>query len=316
MDFIKVPARNALWRLAPAVYRELQVPLAQEFSIAIVTADSPLALRAAASTASAALTWQHVTDVPAAFVADPFLCRDRGRWYLYFEVMNLLTRRGEIAVAVSDDDAATWEYQRIILAEPWHLSYPYVFDWEGTHYMIPESGQKRAVCLYRAAPFPDRWQCVANLLEGDRYADSSIFRYQDSWWLFTYTGVDPAQPVLRLFCADELFGPWREHPASPIRTCDPRYARPAGRVIDVGGTLIRFAQDSYPVYGRRVFAHAITTLTRSEYADELVGDGPVLDAGTQPWNQDGMHHIDAHLRADGSWIACVDGFRRREPGKP
>ena len=39
----------------------------------------------------------------------------------------------------------------IVLAEPFHLSYPYVFEWQGSHYMIPESGAAKSVRLYRAS---------------------------------------------------------------------------------------------------------------------------------------------------------------------
>ncbi len=115
-------------------------------------------------------------------------------------------------------------------------------------------------------------------------------------------------PVLRLYFADKPTGPWREHPSSPIREGDRHFARPGGRVVAVDGTPVRFTQDIYPVYGSSVSAFAITKLTRTEYQEERVGDGPVLAAGSGAWNRQGMHHIDAHRRADGSWIACVDGF--------
>ena len=44
-------------------------------------------------------------------------------------------------------------------------------------------------------------------------------------------------------------------------------------------------------------------------------DRPILAAGDTRWNHHGMHHIDAHLRRDGSWIACVDGFWSNVPAK-
>jgi len=34
---------------------------------------------------------------------------------------------------------------------------------------------------------------------------------------------------------------------------------------------------------------------------------PILSAGTEPWRQQGMHHIDPHF-IDGQWFACVDGW--------
>ena len=202
-----------------------------------------------------------------------------------------------------------WEYQRIVLTEPFHLSYPYVFSWEGAYYMIPEGSLGGCVTLYRAESFPNRWVRVGNLLEGRRYVDSSILRYGDTWWLFTDSGVDLAHPVLRLYFSHQLLGPWQEHPSSPIRTDDPHFTRPAGRLVVVDGIPIRFAQDVYPVYGASVSAFAITKLTATEYEERPVRDRPILSAGSARWNMHGMHHIDAHERPDGSWIACVDGFK-------
>jgi hypothetical protein len=305
--------RHLLWRLLPTLYRRLQKQgtCPQEFSIGMAVGDSPLALRLPYWLSNPVLTHRSVTDVPAVIVADPFMCRDEDDkcWYLFFEVVNHLNGRGEIGLAVSDD-AMVWEYQRIVLAEPFHLSYPYVFRWNSTYYMIPERSRGGGVALYRAENFPDRWVPVANLLEGNRYVDSSILRYDDKWWLFTDAGVDVAHPVLRLYFADRLEGPWQEHPASPLRENDPHFTRPAGRLIVVDGMPIRFAQDVYPTYGASVSAFAITKLTTTEYEERPASDRPILAAGSERWNSHGMHHIDAHRRADGSWIACVDGFIR------
>ena len=44
------------------------------------------------------------------------VCQD-GRWYLFFEVMNQDSDRGEIGLALSDD-GIHWEYSRIVLVEP------------------------------------------------------------------------------------------------------------------------------------------------------------------------------------------------------
>jgi len=303
-------AKHLVWRFARPVYRRMQRRAQQEFSIGIAIGDSPLALQLPASLMNPVLTRHHVTDVPATLVADPFMCQDNGRWYLFFEVVNGLTHKGEIGLAVSSDGMA-WEYQRIVLVEPFHLSYPQVFEWKGAYYMIPEGSGGGSVRLYSDAKLPHEWQRVGNLLEGKRYADSSILFYRDKWWLFTDAGADPANPVLRLYFSDDLVGPWQEHPLSPVRQ-DPHFTRPAGRIVVVDDTPIRFAQDIYPVYGSSVSAFAITNLTPTDYEERRLSDRPILAAGPALWNRHGMHHVDAHLRRDGSWIACVDGFHSNE----
>lgn len=304
--------KQLLWRSAPTVYRRARGLPRQEFSIGILAGPSPFELRPLPSVANPVLMRDHVTDVPAMMVADPFMCRRGERWYMFFEVIDHVTRKGKIGLAVSRD-ALHWEYQRIVLSEPFHLSYPCVFEWQSEYFMIPESSHDGTVRLYRATDFPERWAHVATLLEGGRYVDSSILHHDDHWWLLTEAGEDAGHPLLRLFHARELFGPWREHPSSPIVSGNLHIARPGGSVILVDGMPVRFAQDLYPTYGSKVHAFAITKLTPTEYEERPAAQREVLAAGSEEWNRDGMHHVDAHRQPDGTWIACVDGCRFNGP---
>ena len=110
--------------------------------------------------------------------------------------------------------------------------------------------------LYRAARFPDRWEPVADLIEG-HHADPSVFRARNAWWMFSCTPPGENE-TLRLFRSDSLTGRWSEHPRSPVVAGDPHIARPAGRVVSWGGRPIRFAQDCRPRYGLQVRAFRIT----------------------------------------------------------
>ena len=107
-----------------------------------------------------------------------------GTWYMFFEVMNEQSGRGEIGLAVSQD-ALQWRYQQIVLREPFHLSYPYMFEWQNAYYMVPETYQAKSVRLYKAMDFPTRWTLVGTLLDGDDFVDPTIFYFKDHWWLLT-----------------------------------------------------------------------------------------------------------------------------------
>ena len=115
------------------------------------------------------LTAADVDDLAAEFVADPFLFRRDGRWYLFFEALQAGTGRGVIGLAVSDD-ARSWSYQGVVLQEEFHLSYPHVFAHGNEVYMTPETLALGCVVLYRADPFPERWRREAELVAG-RAAD-------------------------------------------------------------------------------------------------------------------------------------------------
>ena len=271
--------------------------MSEVWSIAIYRGASPWTL----SPTGVVLSGRDVTDIDAASVADPFLIHRDGRWFLFFEVIPRGNHRGGVIAVAESEDAVHWRYGGVVLREPFHLSYPHVFDWEGAMYMTPENSS--AIRLYRAAGFPGAWIHAADLLSIEG-ADPTPFRYDGRWWLFTYIGPD----TLRLFFSEELLGPYREHPSSPIVVDDAR-ARPAGRVIVHDGSPIRFAQVGRPTYGTAVRAFRITELTASSYREEEAVAVPLLTASGIGWNANGMHHVDAHLLPDGTWIAAVDGKR-------
>jgi hypothetical protein len=275
------------------------------WSIGIYTGESPFQLGAPRGVENPVLTRESVKDVRAAFVADPFMWRGAEGWTMFFEVLNRENERGEIGLATSVD-GLEWSYRQIVLAEPFHLSYPYVFEWDGEHYMIPETLGAGAVRLYRAEEFPTRWALVCSLVEAS-CADPSIFRYGEKWWMFACS--TPYQhDTLRLYHADDLKGPWAEHPSSPIVERDKHTARPGGRVLVLDDRIIRFAQDCVPRYGTQLRAFEITELTTGSYVERESQSSPVLTASGSGWNALGMHQVDAHMLPGGLWLACVDGF--------
>jgi hypothetical protein len=285
-------------------YDALVNAMPKAWSIGIYVGSSPFHFLPATGIANPVLSRSDVSDVPASFVADPFMIRSGDGWQMFFEVKNILTKKGEIGLAVSKH-GFEWTYSQIVLAEPFHLSYPYVFEFDCDYYMIPETLQAERIRLYKAACFPTRWLHVADLINGT-FADPSIFRFDGRWWLFACSAPFE-HDVLRLFFADDLLGPWIEHPKSPVIKSNPHIARPAGRVVMLHSHMIRYAQDCYPKYGAQVRAFEILELSPASYREEESAESPVLIHGESSWNGQGMHHIDPHLNADGSWIACVDG---------
>ena len=285
--------------------------LPRAWSIGIYIGPSPFNLSPAPGINNPVLSSSDVTDVPAGFLADPFMVLRNGVWHMFFEVLNKQTARGEIGLATSDN-GFDWMYQQIVLAEPFHLSYPYVFEYDNEFYMVPETLQAAAVCLYKAEEFPWRWRYVGRLVQGS-CADPSILYFEERWWMFTCS-TPYEHDTLRLYFADNLMGPWIEHPASPIVEGNKHNARPAGRILEFDDRIIRFAQDCVPEYGTQIRAFEISKLTSSDYVERENDQSPVLTASGNGWNSLGMHHIDAHVVANGQWIACVDGLEHAANG--
>ena len=275
------------------------------WSIGIYTGDSPFNLKPSAQIRNPVLTRASVTDVPTEFVADPFMLDG----HMFFEVLRADTQRGEIGLATSTN-GCDWTYQQIVLREEFHLSYPYVFKWQDVRYMIPETLGANAAWLYQADEFPLHWSRKAKLIDGP-CADPSIVRCNDLWWLFVCP-MPYRHDTLKLYFAEELTGPWREHPRSPIVRGDKCRARPAGRMLTLNDRVIRFAQDCVPQYGTRVRAFDILELTTTTYVEVENTASPILQPSGNGWNANGMHHVDAHQQPDGTWRACVDGFKRTD----
>jgi len=269
------------------------------------------------------LTRRVVTDRPAKFVADPFIVLptgevgDHSRWLMFFEVQSDGPGEdGDIALATSSD-AITWHYSGVVLDEPFHLSYPYVFHYQERWFMIPETGQRGQVRLYEALNFPSGWVLSSVLLDGGiQWLDPSIVRHDGRWYMMV---VGKPSTELRLYHSDDLFSGWREHPASPIAR-GAGVTRPAGRILQQETTahgkpqLYRFAQDNIKEYGHAVEAFHIVTLTGSEYQEMRVLDHPVLQGSglndkvqVSAWNENNMHHIDVQQLHNGDFIAAVDG---------
>jgi hypothetical protein len=158
--------------------------------------------------------------------------------------------------------------------------------------------------LYKATNFPYEWELSSTLID-DFGIDSTLFRYDNKWWMFaTRPGLDGS---LFLLYADDLYGPWREHPKNPVIAGDLSLSRPGGRsfVFD-GDRIIRIAQKGDVRYGEQVRAFEVVLLSESEYEEQEVTESPILTEGTG-WNETGMHHFDPWWTAGGYWLSAVDG---------
>ncbi|MBM3223430.1 MAG: hypothetical protein FJZ47_06485 [Candidatus Tectomicrobia bacterium] len=280
------------------------------WSIGLYSGDSPLTMTPADGIVNPVLTAAHVTDIPATFVADPFLLHVEPTWYMFFEVMHMVWQRGVIGLATSAD-RYHWQYAGVVLQEDFHLSYPYVFAWQGAYYMVPETLEAHAIRVYRAVDFPITWACVAEVLAG-QYADPSLVQADGLWWMFVCS-TPFEHDTLCLYYADTLLGPWRAHPQNPLIQGDAHTARPGGRVTWFGDRLIRYAQDDAPFYGKQVRAFEITTLTTTQYGERELPASPVLQPSGAGWNAKGMHHIDPHRLNAAHWFASVDGHYEERP---
>lgn len=288
-------------------YREIRNRLfpradTKKFKIRITRGDSPLDLNALDGPEAQSITPEFVTDFDALIVADPFLFKHEEKLWLFFEAVDRTSGKGILSAAFSED-GNTWTYHGKVLEESFHLSYPQVFEHGGEIWMIPETVANLSVRLYKAHNFPDEWEFESTLLTGHRYCDSTVFRHNKKWMMFSSDG----NSILNLFYADELTGPWIMHPSSPIVHRNFCSGRCGGRVICDSGRLLRIAQDSERYYGHSLRAFNITELDEKNYREVETENSPILTPSPGTWRPFGCHHLDS-MEHDGRWLIASDGF--------
>lgn len=243
----------------------------------------------------------HVTLVAPGrnYWADPFPLLDGEQKYLFVEEFLDGSCKGVISCLELQGTQAA-KHHGIVLEEPFHLSYPQVFRWEGKWRMTVESCEADRVSVYETDAFPGGWKRVADLIQGRLCVDPTLHHHQGHWYLFgnvSESGGNPSDELF-LFVADQLEGPYRAHPANPIVT-DVRRARPAGRLFLDGERLIRPAQCCAPIYGSAVVFNEVLELTPETYIEKPVSRldpswSSSLD-GCHTYNRDGdLEVLDAH----------------------
>jgi hypothetical protein len=206
------------------------------------------------------------------FYADPFLIERNGRSYLFFEDYRFSSRKGLISCCELDRQGIC-SAPRVVLERAYHLSYPFLFTWQGETYMIPETRENGTIEMYRASDFPYSWVREAVLMSGIEATDTTLLQHQNRWWLFTAGVLDHAAPekTLCLFFADSPWGPWSAHPKNPI-VSDVCHARPAGCLYFEDGQLIRPGQNCSKGYGYAVELHRVDVLSETEYRETPLGN--------------------------------------------
>jgi hypothetical protein len=192
-----------------------------------------------------------------------------------------------------------------LLEKPYHLSYPFVFEWNGQQFLIPESAENRTVELYRFSKFPTDVEFVHNLAEDVSLYDATLVEHEGLWWMFAnarpHEDASDRDELCVFFAEHPMSRTWRPHPMNPI-VSDVRTARPAGRIYSKDGTMLRPAQNSSVRYGFGINICRIVELTTTHYREEVIEElspkwSPAID-GLHTMNRcDNFTVIDARRRA-------------------
>jgi hypothetical protein len=226
--------------------------------------------------------------------ADPFPFEHKGRTYIFFEQF-ADDGPGIISCTELYSNGTLGESQPV-LKRDYHLSYPFLFEWRGDIYLLPETWANRTVEVYGAVDFPRRWELAGVLLRNVTAVDPTILEHNGKLCLFAagLGGPGTEWSELSLFFAESLFLEWHSHPKNPI-VRDVRRARPAGRLFFQNGHLIRPGQDCSQGYGHAISFNRVDVLSETDYREIPVGTVlpnwmPRLCA-THTFNQQGDYSV-------------------------
>ncbi|MCS5489031.1 glucosamine inositolphosphorylceramide transferase family protein [Algoriphagus limi] len=204
------------------------------------------------------------------FWADPFPVEKGEETWVFYEEFDAKKNKGRICVGKWDGKSLI--DRTVALEENWHLSYPFIWEENGSFYLIPESGEADNLFIYEAVDFPYTWKNLGLFFQGEAF-DPTIIKTDEGYWLFVnqrpHTGASPFVELNAYFSKSLLKPQWEAHAANPI-VSDVRSSRPAGRIFEWEGKLYRPAQDSGKRYGHRIKIQEIQELTLKSYLEKTV----------------------------------------------
>jgi hypothetical protein len=239
------------------------------------------------------------------FLADPFTINVEGVDYLFVEEFGFDSQKGVISAYRVDEHGA--ERIGVVLEEPYHLSFPFVFQHDGDIYMVPESGSDRSIRLYGTSSFPSEWSEVKVLMSDVPAVDTVIFEHDSLWWMLTtIQGEGPAlnNAELHAFYATDPLGDWTPHKKNPV-VMNALKGRNGGFLRDIDGTPCRVAQvPGFTFYGAASEIYRIEEISPENYRERLL-------RRVQPDffpKLDGTHHL--HCRDE---LTVYDFMRVERP---
>ncbi|MEE9309598.1 MAG: hypothetical protein V3U64_01115, partial [Cocleimonas sp.] len=215
--------------------------------------------------------WRKLIPDSKVFQADPFIVFKDDKYFVFYEELKFEDYHGYLMVAELDLTNNKLINEKIILQLEHHLSFPNVFEENGTYYMIPECGDSGRVDLYECTDFPYQWERKQTLLDDIEAVDTTPLKTDNGWYLFTTEitkGAD-CNDELSIYKSADLFNaPFTKLYDEPVIS-DVTNARMAGHFIRRNGELFRVSQNCGKRYGYQANVNKVLQI-EGGYKEALV----------------------------------------------
>ena len=212
-----------------------------------------------------------IKNPPNHFLADPFIVSTENGNYCFVEDYDYRISRGCISVYKLTETGSEKIGEAIV--EPFHMSYPYIFEYGSKYYMCPETCEKKEIRLYECEGFPLKWKLKKSIMSDISAVDSTIFEKDGLWWLFTNiepTNVgDHCSELYIYFSKDPLNDNWTPHPMNPVFV-DSTKARMGGILFDEGSVYRVSQRQGFNMYGKSSAINRIINLSKTDYIESMV----------------------------------------------
>lgn len=179
------------------------------------------------------------------WAADPFIVEYQGDIYIFAEVWQQCRNKGAIGYCKYDFKKARFGKWKIVINEPYHLSYPCIYEFNNEFWMCPESGNAEEIGFYECIEFPNKWKKVKVIYQEGQYVDTTYFRVNNNAYAMTLK-IEKEQELLQIFELDEE-GDVVNIYSNIVN--DSKLARPGGKIVKEEGKLYRIGQIGEPHYG-------------------------------------------------------------------
>lgn len=194
--------------------------------------------------------------------ADPFVFNYNGEDYLFFESFNYHEVYGKICCGKIIDNHIV--DVKVVIQEPFHMSFPNVFEYQGNIYMLPETKQTGELRLYICDAFPYSWVLDSVLLSDVKLVDHALYLGKDNIVIsYDVSNDDKKNRYYKIDfekkVAEEFF-PKGEHTSE----------RAGGSFFTMDNRLFRSIQNCEKTYGDYLKIFEVSSISETEITEKEV----------------------------------------------
>ena len=234
------------------------------------------------------------------FFADPFiLSADDKIIKVLVEDFPYYDKRGMISLLTIDRKTYELIDKKVVLKQPFHMSYPFIMKKNGEVWVAPEASMSGKLYRYFINPSTGMLDNQTILLD-EPVLDSTIIEYNGKYWLFCTKKGIASNKDLFIYYSGKPEGPWSSHKRNPV-VSDAAMARPAGNMVIIDNVIYRVVQKCDLSYGEAINVTRIEKLSEEEFSEVFIKE---IRAQKDKYSN-GFHTINGMEN-----ICVVDGIKK------